>query len=181
MTDKEIIIDGVDVSECLHLENGMCNAERESDGYTCWECCDPDSSNCYYKQLQRTKAQYDKVVEQNKSLQTELKQKEQECEELKNIISYPKYRNEIAIKELKNKSQEELIEEIVRCHQIGESTTQCVYGPLRIENDRYKQALDEIENFMIYEFSGQNEWVKTSVLNIINKAKEVKNGKTEQM
>lgn len=49
----QIIIDGVDVSECEYLENGMCNAERESDGYTGWECCDPECSNCYYKQLAR--------------------------------------------------------------------------------------------------------------------------------
>ena len=38
--------------------------------------------------------------------------------------------------------------------------------------NRYKQALDEIEKFMIYEFSGQNQWVKKNVLDIINKAKE---------
>ena len=37
--------------------------------------------------------------------------------------------------------------------------------------NRYKQALDEIEKFMIYEFSGQNQWVKKNVLDIINKAK----------
>lgn len=38
---------------------------------------------------------------------------------------------------------------------------------------KYKQALDEIEKFMIYEFSGQNQWVKKNVLDIINKAKAV--------
>lgn len=38
--------------------------------------------------------------------------------------------------------------------------------------DKYKQALYEIEKFMIYEFSGQNQWVKKNVLDIINKAKE---------
>lgn len=40
------------------------------------------------------------------------------------------------------------------------------------EAEKYKQALDEIEKFMIYEFSGQNQWVKKNVLDIINKAKE---------
>ena len=38
--------------------------------------------------------------------------------------------------------------------------------------DNYKQALDEIEKFMIYEFSGQGQWVKKDILNKINKIKE---------
>lgn len=43
---------------------------------------------------------------------------------------------------------------------------------LEIEsNTHYRNALKEIENFMNYEFSGQNEWVKTRILDIINKAK----------
>ena len=45
------------------------------------------------------------------------------------------------------------------------------------EAERFKQALDEIEKFMIYEFSGQNQWVKKNVLDIINKAKEKTNEK----
>lgn len=48
---------------------------------------------------------------------------------------------------------------------------------LKFKKDKYKQALDEIEKFMIYEFSGQNQWVKKNVLNIINKAKEKTNEK----
>lgn len=44
-----------------------------------------DNPNCCYKQLQRTQAQYDKVVEQNKSLQNELKYKALECEELRKL------------------------------------------------------------------------------------------------
>ena len=43
-----------------------------------------------------------------------------------------------------------------------------------IENIKYRRALDEIEKFMIYEFSGQNQWVKKNVLDIINKAKKEK-------
>lgn len=62
----------------------------------------------------------------------------------------------------------------MRCHQIGESTTQCVYGPLRIENDRYKQALDEIEEYIKnYEILGRLN-IKY-LLQIIDKAKEVEN------
>ena len=35
------------------------------------------------------------------------------------------------------------------------------------DNRKLENALDEIEKFMIYEFSGQNEWVKTQILDII--------------
>lgn len=64
MTDKQIIIDGIDVSRCNHKGNGegnKCNAH--SNKVFDFECC--DFHNCYYKQLKR---------------------KEQECEELKNEL-----------------------------------------------------------------------------------------------
>jgi hypothetical protein len=58
MTDKQIIIDGVDVSGCGELHINQANAIIcEITGYLC-----EDRQNCYYKQLKR---------------------KEQECEELK--------------------------------------------------------------------------------------------------
>lgn len=65
---EQIIIDGVDVSECEYLENGMCNAERESDGYTGWECCDPECSNCYYKQLARKTQECEELKTENEEL-----------------------------------------------------------------------------------------------------------------
>ena len=63
MTDKQIIIDGVDVSECGHYHYGKCEIDYDE-----WnneiirynEC--QNNPNCYFKQLKR---------------------KEQECEELK--------------------------------------------------------------------------------------------------
>lgn len=42
-------------------------------------------------------------------------------------------------------SKEELIKNVIESHQHGESVTQCVYKPLKEENTKYKQALDEIE------------------------------------
>ena len=64
MTDKQIIIDGVDVSECEYYnkDDKTC---REVNGKYETDICDFDkceNSNCYFKQLKR---------------------KEQECEELK--------------------------------------------------------------------------------------------------
>ena len=60
MTDKQIMIDGIDVSECIfHSLTAMGYA-----GYNyckCFECACECHNDCYYKQLKR---------------------KEQECEEL---------------------------------------------------------------------------------------------------
>ena len=66
MTDKQIIIDGVDVSKCGHYHYGKCEIDYDE-----WnneiirynEC--QNNPNCYFKQLKR---------------------KEQECEELKEDI-----------------------------------------------------------------------------------------------
>lgn len=64
MTDKEqIIIDGVDVSGCVHYEDLSCTAFRDSCGYPL-DC--KDFFSCYFKQLARKTA---------------------ECEELKNRLN----------------------------------------------------------------------------------------------
>lgn len=95
MTDKTII-NSVDVSGCEFFFrdniNGiftqeLCACMEEHTGTNSYKTQCLDNSNCYYKQLHRTKAQYNAVVEQNKSLQGELKQKEQECEVLKEEIN----------------------------------------------------------------------------------------------
>ena len=63
MTDKQIIIDGVDVSGCVYFCNGYCN---ENDvAYK----CNLNNENCYYKQLKR---------------------KEQECDRLKELVKKQK-------------------------------------------------------------------------------------------
>lgn len=82
-------------------------------------------------------------------LKEQLKRKEQECEHWKN-----------------------------QCLCLdGEDVTVQISQEQFEEYQNYKQALDEIEKFIIYEFSGQNQWVKKNVLGIINKAKEKTNEK----
>ncbi len=65
MTDKQIIIDGVDVSGCKYfcLNQTGNNCLNHNQGFS-MNC---NNNNCYYKQLKR---------------------KEQECEELKAKIEY---------------------------------------------------------------------------------------------
>lgn len=58
MTDKQIIIDGVDVSECEHYEDLNCFAYRDSCGYPL-DC--KDNPSCYYKQLKHKHQECEKV------------------------------------------------------------------------------------------------------------------------
>ena len=64
MTDKQIIIDCVDVSGCKKYEHEIvrCNATLKNMCFCGGRCTDKKNADCYFKQLKR---------------------KEQECEELK--------------------------------------------------------------------------------------------------
>ena len=69
MTDKQTIIDGVDVSGCVALKDDgikkpLCRAGGITSVYK--SCLCADNPNCYYKQLKR---------------------KEQECEEIRNKLN----------------------------------------------------------------------------------------------
>ena len=74
MTDKQIIIDGVDISGCTRYcaDNGKCTAFKSQ--YLCSE-----RNNCYTK----------RILKKNKTiniLKEKLLRKEQENEKLKNIL-----------------------------------------------------------------------------------------------
>ena len=90
MTDKQIIIDGVDVSGCNRLNifpmqygepHEICLTSLEQWGGQEKYC--KDRPNCYYKQLEKLKAEnlgFKILHESDKDL---LKRKEQECERLR--------------------------------------------------------------------------------------------------
>ena len=97
MTDKQIIIDGVDVSGCEKQGETIAgitcgNGERirlANEIITKYKLC-KDNPNCVYKQLQREKqtsqeARDTAIKEFNRAeeLKTLLKSKEQECEKLR--------------------------------------------------------------------------------------------------
>ena len=71
MTDKQIIIDGVDVSECTRYcaDNGKCTAFKSQ--YLCSE-----RNNCYIKRILKK----NKIIN---ILKEKLLRKEQECERLR--------------------------------------------------------------------------------------------------
>lgn len=65
-------------------------------------------------------------------------------------------------------SKEELIKNVIESHQHGESVTQCVYKPLKEENTKYKQALDDIQKIALRYVEAQGRY---DILDIISKAK----------
>ena len=71
MIDKQIIIDGVDVSGCKKYEHEIvrCNATLKNMCFCGGRCTDRKNADCYFKQLKR---------------------KEQECEELKEEVKKQK-------------------------------------------------------------------------------------------
>lgn len=130
MTEKQIIIDGVDVSGCEYYnkDDKTC---REVNGNYDTDICEFDkceNSNCYYKQLAR---------------------KEQECEELKKII------NEAKNSKLDLKRQnEELQKENKRLREEREKAKNynLEYGKLLIKatnkNNKLSKTLTEIKEIV---------------------------------
>lgn len=161
MTDKQIIINGVDVSECTYSKIGKYNKYCEQDLYddgtpvfTCDEC-----TNCYYKQLKR---------------------KEQECEELKKEL------HQI----FKEKDGLHLIiDRLLEASGYDTNTASAedfedVYENMRYEKqqlDQYKQALAEIkeiaeENIRIADLEGLNGVYRRGLAEqILQKISEVEN------
>ena len=60
MTDKQIIIDGVDVSGCKHFKNATCIADYLLTDMNFSEAKCELCKNCYYKQLKRKEQEGDK-------------------------------------------------------------------------------------------------------------------------
>lgn len=115
MTDKQVIIDDVDVSKCDYFNN--------TDNSYCEECCSEfgcaicnDRPNCYYKQLKR---------------------KEQECERLKEEVSL--------LKESNSKLQQiEDINSLEKCYLQQIDQLKAENKQLKAEKVKYyQQTLDD--------------------------------------
>lgn len=78
MTDKEITIDGVDVSKCIHIDNwkhcNCCNDLIKTIYPKASQCLIEEDlrceiySNCYYKQLKRKEQECEELKEKQKEL-----------------------------------------------------------------------------------------------------------------
>ena len=82
MTDKQIIINDIDVSECEYYDKNKPLLTCTCEEYPCSEC-----PNCYYKQFKRSEAQCEGMFVTHTDLEKKYKAKEQECERLKNELS----------------------------------------------------------------------------------------------
>lgn len=209
MTDKEqVIIDGIDVSECNFLgEEGICN----SDSYFC-----EGHTYCYFKQLARKTQECEKFRKANdekneflqklgiytqsefKRIKFYISKLKQECEELKERklkLELNENHNKNEIKKLKKRirkdreffknkissltlARKEFLEALDHFNwQIG-----------LVKNDRYRKALEEIEEVTKYlkkDLCGHCSWYGTDncnpsgmvceelikILDIINKVK----------
>ena len=140
MTDKQIIIDGVDVSGCAYFGSTMSptkNCTMDSEYLHSCESC-----YCYYKQLKKAMNQ---IVELNKKVET----KEQECEELK--------------KEIKSYQCNEKNANRCTCAFRCLENTFCNEAENKIDEIQTKIKVLKIENEILSNKLGQEEnWHKSS-------------------
>lgn len=189
MTDKEkIIVDGVDVSGCRYY-----SAEHKLDFSNCGHIC--EGTECKYKRLwykkqlkrkeqecEELKKLKDEVYKENKRIRKLLALEKPLIETLSNIdIIVAKFRSNQ--KEDKYINIFEDIKRVVKA--IDEFNNNNVQSPTLeiskfekiLETNKYKQALDEIEQYCNHKFCDKfgefTELInKKSILDIINKAKD---------
>ena len=75
--DKQIIIDGVDVSGCGYIDHDSCYCDLFITN------CANETPNCYYKQLKRAEQTVEECHKYQAELEDKLEAKEQVCERLK--------------------------------------------------------------------------------------------------
>lgn len=172
MTDKEIIIDGVDVSGCFHYKNQSCIADYLLTDLDFSNAKCAYSPNCHFKQLQRKTQeceQKEKELLSNEKiinkLMKEVDELKQECEKLKNQVDedYNYYTTEL-------KTLRDII-----------SNKEKRNAALFLMSNRYRKALEEIETVTkinCEEICGRKftnckdtSCFSVNILDIINKAK----------
>ena len=166
MTDKHIIIDGVDVAECENY------GYRGKARYWCHNYDEPctDYPNCYYKQLKRKEQEVQQAMDNYVQLDLQrvkeynelvdlYKAKEQECEELKENYKWYDHYKEQALynKNLCNEKSEQLDQLEKTLAEIKEITEniQSFVGRIDIEDDVFEQMEQILQK--ISECEGTNE------------------------
>ena len=158
MTDKQIIIDGVDVSECTRYcaDNGKCTAFKSQ--YLCSE-----RNNCYTK----------RILKKNNTiniLKEKLLRKEQECEELKvEFKLFQQLKDEDSFRVVKLSSENVKLKHQLDIYKQSHKT----------EQDRrraFEQTLEEIRKIAkenVGYFPDGEMFARPEIEQIINKINEV--------
>ena len=159
MDDKQIIIDGVDVSVCklYNEDNGVVapdgTAERTELCYLTNDYCE-NNPNCYYKQLKR---------------------KEQECEKIKNWVKGMMFYTDCS----------NWFERFTTAFDDWKNDLISQLDQLKIENKKLKETLIEIQQDLEYATycesqecgcDDTNECLECTKKQILQKIKEVLNG-----
>ena len=142
MENKEIYIDGVDVSGCeFYLPySEKCECIVDDNGNKnifCWEYRD-----CYYKRMYHTGQEKDIYKNENKELYKQLQAKEQECEELKEEALHSDYgimKNNLegAITYLEKENKD--LSKIIDCKNGTVLSLKQQLDQLKAENDQLKR------------------------------------------
>ena len=130
MTDKQIIIDGIDVSGCKDRYFGWDNSTCQNTGNSCPDLKCENNHNCYYKQLARAKQEnkklkkiinksaerfcndYLKTFKENERLKSELQAKELELIMAKaDLCRGCQYKNDYKAKEQECEELKKIINE----------------------------------------------------------------------
>ena len=192
MTDKQIIVNGVDVSGCKYWK-GYCRIASLCDypGHLC-----EVTSNCYYKQLKRKEQElqqamdnyvqldlqrvkeYNELVDLYKEKEEEAKHYLEEAEKFKNFLTEIK---EIVHKSVIGGARQQILQKISECEVENEIQNKEFKNALNNFNndiqvlnneDRYKQALTDIEKYVSQNCGYYIPYGAIEIIrDIINKAK----------
>ena len=167
MTDKQIIIDGCDVSGCsLYEDNpkyrmwGTCDCMRsmvDQSGYDELAGAECKGYNCYYKQLKHSEAQCEDMFVKHTDLEMKYKQKEQECEfsnlriiQLQETLS--QYETDLSTKDCivetckaQYKELKAELEQYKKSKQASYEQLQKRCNELELENRKLEAELEEIK------------------------------------
>lgn len=183
MTDKEqIIIDGVDVSECKCLHNVevileiakpedfeiLCGATNGAIKCEKWK-------DCYFKQLARKTQECEQKDKELKELKRQYKLSCLGCEYKNTKADVERYRKECDFWKHQAELGSETTDRLAK--QLEEKEQEC--EELKREVDEYKEVLECVEGY-INNQGIDNKWnmriqkFRSDILNIISKAKEEK-------
>ena len=185
MTDKQIIIDGVDVSGCVfygfsNLNNHLCGS-KEFSKIDCTYC--NNNHNCYYKQLKRKEQECENGIKRIKDLEeriinhsdtieeycNKLAKKQQECEKL----SFDNFDLKDQLTDLKFKYK--TTSEVAKSFEQKLQAERKQLDQLKAENEELKHKIFRYEELLKHTALAQNTYTAEDVKTIASGIKFIGN------